>query len=158
MSFWHLWVTINDCSAMSLWDYSIMNSSDDCQLHSSVGFKVHRSKALSKVSVEQQRIKFQPSLISKKQAKVGPCCSDDHCGREPQRGEKSFCIKAGFVSRIVARFFPVPNWKTTLFGTEVCRPVCFGCIYGHDRYTALLTLKSQGVDVSAELEELTHHN
>lgn len=81
-----------------------MNSSDDYQLHSSVGFKVHRSKALSEVSLEQQRMKFQPSLISKKQAKVSLCCSDDHCGREPQRGEKSFCIKAGFVSRIVACF------------------------------------------------------
>lgn len=44
-----------------------------------------------------------------------------------------------------------------LFGEKECGPVCFGHIYGHDRYTALLPIKVKGFNVIAQKEALRYH-
>ncbi len=161
-----------------LWDYTIMNSWDDNQEYSSVGFTVHQSESLHYWSIiwsvwwaAENKVSAQLDFQKTGQRlSVLLCRSLKMRGREPQQGEKSFCVKAAFVSRIVACFSQFltqgsqrgkPGWLKdyTLWYRGMLACLLWTHFQnGRDRYTAPLTLKLQGVDVSAQLEMFRHHN
>lgn len=120
----------------------------------------------SDICGEPHSIKFQSSLSSKIWANVWLHCFNGYCKwvEESRSAVNAFSFKQDFWEgchfspSFLLREEKQAEWKSALFDTVVCLPVCLGNVSknGHDIYNCNLEIsKNQCFNTATEL---THHN